>query len=144
MKLDQAIDERNRFLCDAFGKDIGSARTIKSQKHTYDAHLPEVAIRFPDGTIVCLTESRRDYEGRLGVTDTHTITLTEKTPKMSSTHLFNMPESGNEEKRRICQARLTISSAIDKCRAVRSAERFVVDKWVDGKFLPGSYVRDYK
>lgn len=137
-ELNSALDERNFFLREVFGQDVDHVRKRREStigSHDWNFQLPEVAIRGPDGTMLHLNEMRTDTADDGEVELTHTITIVQ-TRTYGRNHLFDLPTGGSEAERRIRQARWSISSAIDRCVASGSAERFVVDKWVDGMFLP--------
>jgi len=136
-ELDKAIDERNYFLREVFGKDVDHVRKRRESTfgaHDWSFHTPVVHIRGPDGVILRLVERWTDAEVDGEVVTTHRITLTEIIPAGGQSHLFDLPTEGSESERRIRQARWSISSAIDRCNASGSAEKFVMDKWIDGAF----------
>jgi hypothetical protein len=137
-ELNSVLDERNFYLREVFGQDVDHVRKRREStigSHDWNFQLPEVAIRGPDGTMLHLNEMRTDTADDGEVELTHTITIVQ-TRTDGRNHLFDLPTGGSEAERRIRQARWSISSAIDRCIASGSAERFVVDKWVDGMFLP--------
>lgn len=136
-ELDKAIDERNYFLREVFAKDVDHVRKRRESTfgaHDWTFHTPVIQIRGPDGVILRLVENRTDAEVDDEVVTAHMITLTEIMPTNGQSHLFDLPTEGSERERRIRQARWSISSAIDRCSASGSAERFVMDKWIDGSF----------
>jgi hypothetical protein len=137
-ELNSALDERNFYLREVFGQDVDHVQKRREStigSHGWNFQLPEVAIRGPDGTVLHLNEMRTDAADDEEVELTHTITIIQ-TRTDGRNHLFDLPTGGSEVERRIRQVRWSISSAIDRCVASGSAERFVVDKWVDGMFLP--------
>jgi hypothetical protein len=136
-ELDKAIDERNHFLRKTFenGVDIfHMERESTFGAHDWTFHTPVIQVRGPDGVVLRLVESRTDAEVDGEVILTHKSTLTEIIFSGGQSQLFDLPTEGTETERRIRQARWSISSAIDRCNASGSAERFVMDKWVDGSF----------
>ena len=136
-ELDKAIDERNHFLRKTFehGSDIfHMERESTLGAHHWTFHTPVVQIRGPDGVVLRLVECRTDAEVDGEVICTHRMSLTETIPSGEQSHLFDLPTEGTDMERRIRQARWSISSAIDRCHASGSAERFVMDKWVSWSF----------
>ncbi|TVY35401.1 hypothetical protein LSUB1_G005809 [Lachnellula subtilissima] len=136
-ELDKAIDERNHFLRKTFGPGsdlFHMERESTLGAHDWSFHTPVVQIRGPDGVVLRLVECRTDAEVDGEVICTHRMSLTESIPSGEQSHLFDLPIEGTDTERRIRQARWSISSAIDRCHASGSAERFVMDKWVGWSF----------
>lgn len=135
-ELDEAIEERKKFLRRTLENGVDG---FPGGENTFGAHdwafrTPVVQIRGPDGVVLRLAESRTDAEVDGEVIRTRRMSLTEIIPSGGQSHLFDLPTEGTEAERRVRQARWSISAAIDRCNALGSAERFVMDKWVDGSF----------
>ncbi|KAH8765772.1 hypothetical protein BGZ57DRAFT_930522 [Hyaloscypha finlandica] len=138
-EVDKAFDERNHYLRAVFGQDVDHVRTRWESTvpaHEWSFHLPEVCIRGRDGTIIGLREKRTDSASGGQVVLTYTIVIEQVHGGDRKDHLFDLPSQGCESERQIRQARWSISSAIDRCIASGSAERFVLGRWVHGAFLP--------
>jgi hypothetical protein len=85
--------------------------------------------------MISLKEERTDSAVADDVILTYAVVI-EQVRREGRSHLLDLPVEGSESERLIRQAKWTISSAIDRYLAEGSAERFVMDKWVDGTFLP--------
>jgi hypothetical protein len=138
-EVNKALDERNHYLRGVFGQDVDHVRKRRDSTilaHEWTFRQPEIYIRGPDGTLMSLREKRRDYGIDDKVLLTHTLLLEQVRGEEGKSHLFDLPIEGCESERRVRQARWSISSAIDRCIASGCAERFVLDRWVGGTFLP--------
>lgn len=137
-EVDKAFDERNHYLREVYGQDVDHVRTRRESTipaHEWEFQLPEICVRGEDGTMIALREKRVDYASGDEVVLTHTVVLEQVRDEKGGNHLFDLPSDGCESERRIRNARRSISSAIDKCLAPGSAERFMLDRWVDGTFF---------
>lgn len=138
-EVDKALDERNHYLRAVFGQDVGHIRTRWESTipaHKWSFQLPEVCIRGPDGTTIGLREKRTDSASGGQVLLTYTVMIEQVHGGHRKDHLFDLPSEGCESERQIRQARWSISSAINRCIASGSAERFVLDRWVHGALPP--------
>jgi hypothetical protein len=138
-EVDKALDERNQYLRQIFGQEVDHVRKRRNSTisaHEWTSQQPEICIRGPDGTLISLREKRTDYGVDDKVVLTYTLLLEQVRGEEGESHLFDLPIKGCESERRVRQARCSISSAIDRCIASGCAERFVLDRWVDGAFLP--------
>lgn len=136
-ELDKAMEERTHCLHEAFEHDVDHFRKERKGSfgaHDWRFHTPVVQIRGPDGVVLRLAEIRTDAEVDGEVIVTNRSTLIEIVPAGKQSHLFDLPTEGTETERRIRQARWSTSSAIDRCNASGSAERFVMDRWTEGSF----------
>ncbi len=137
-EVDKALDERNHYLRAVFGQEVDHVRVCQQSTiaaHEWNFQDRELCIRGPDGTMIDLTEKRTDSESGAEVMLTHTVMIKQERGENGRNCLFDLPADGTESERRIRQARWSISSAIDRCVASGAAERFVLDRWVDGVFL---------
>ena len=138
-EITKVLDERNDFLRDAFSNEEEHVQDMREilahNEHVWRFGMPEVAIRGADETVLILREERADVVGNGCLTMTRSV-IVEQTRMKGRTRLFDLPADGSESERRVRRARWSISSAIDRCIASGSGEKFVMDKWVDGTFLP--------
>jgi hypothetical protein len=137
-EVNKAFDERNYFLREVFAQDVDHVRKRRNSTiadHQWSFQRPKLCIRGPDGTMISLKEERTDSAVADDVILTYAVVI-EEVRREGRSHLLDLPIEGSESERLIRQAKWTISSAIDRYLAEGSAERFVMDKWVDGTFLP--------
>lgn len=137
-EVDNAFDERNCHLRDVFGQVVDSLRTTQESRfgeHNWNFQKPESGVYGPDDTSLHLVERRSDVLAGGDLVLTHVISVMQ-TRAGGRNHLFDLPTEGTDAERQIRLARWSISSAIDRCIAAGSADRFVLDKWVEGTFLP--------
>ena len=137
-EVDKALDERNHYVREVFGQEVDHVRVFQQSTiaaHEWHSQRRELWLRGPDGTRIGLREKRTDSESGDEVILTHTIMIEQERGENGRNRLFDLPADGTESERRIREARWSISSAIDRCVASGAAERFVLDRWVDGVFL---------
>ncbi|KAL2075748.1 hypothetical protein VTL71DRAFT_691 [Oculimacula yallundae] len=142
-EVDKALDERNHYLREVFGLGVDHVRTRREGQfgegdggeHNWNYQRPEVGVRGQDGTVLHLVERRLDAVVAGEVILSHVVSVMQ-TRCGGRNRLFDLPFEGMDEERRIRRARWSVSSAIDRCVAAESADRVVLDKWVDGTFLP--------
>jgi hypothetical protein len=137
-EVDKALDERNHYLREVFGQEVDHVRVFQQSTiaaHEWHSQRRELWIQGPDGTRIGLREKRTDSESGEEVILTHTIMIEQERGENGRNRLFDLPADGTESERRIREARWSISSAIDRCMASGAAERFLLDRWVDGVFL---------
>jgi len=138
-EVDKVLDERNHFLRDVFANEEEHVREMRDilahNEHEWTFGKPEVAVRGADETVLLLREGRADVVADGCLTLTHVVVV-EQTRMEGRTRLFDLPADGSESERKVRRARWSISSAIDRCIARGSGERFVMDKWVDRTFRP--------
>ncbi|CZS97256.1 uncharacterized protein RCO7_00326 [Rhynchosporium graminicola] len=142
-EVDKALDERNHYLREVFGLEVDHVRTrregqfgeFEKGEHSWNYQRPEIGIKGQDGTMMHLVERRSDADVAGEVILTHIVSVMQVRCGGRS-HLFDLPTEGSDEERRIRKARWSVSSAIDRCVAAESPDRVVLDKRVDGTFLP--------
>jgi hypothetical protein len=138
-EVNQALDERNTYLRDVFGQDVDHVRKRRNSTiaaHEWSFQKPETWIRGADGTVIGLREERTDREFDGEVALTYRILIEQIRCDDGRNHLFDLPVEGCESERRIRHARWTISSAISRCIASGSADRFVFDRTAEGVLIP--------
>ncbi|KAH9216328.1 hypothetical protein DL95DRAFT_407587 [Leptodontidium sp. 2 PMI_412] len=150
-EVDKALDERNHYLREVFGRDVDHLRTRREGEfgdgdgegkeegeggeHNWNYQKPEIGVRGQDGTVLHLVERRSDAVVEGEVILSHVVSVMQIRCG-GRNRLFDLPTEGTDEERRVRKARWSVSSAIDRCVADESADRVVIDKWVDGTFLP--------
>jgi hypothetical protein len=137
-EVDKALDERNHYLREVFRQEVDHVRVCQQRiiaAHEWNFQRRELCIRGADGTRMGLREKRTDSESGDEVRLTHTLMIEQERVENGRNCLFDLPADGTESERRIRAARWSISSAIDRCVASGAAERFVLDRWVEGAFL---------